>query len=113
VYPWGETWDDTKAIWSRNSSQGTADVGTIAAGASWVGALDMSGNVWEWVSSLYEAYPYDISDGRGDTANRTYGRVLRGGSWSNDSPTILRAAYRVRDIPVSYNNNRGVRCAFS
>ena len=37
VYPWGNAWDETKAVWSGNSNNQTADVGSIAGGASWVG----------------------------------------------------------------------------
>ena len=32
--------------------------------ASWVGALNISGNLWEWTSSLLMPYPYDSDDGR-------------------------------------------------
>jgi len=42
----------------------------------------MIGNVWEWTNSLFEAYPYDATDGRED--NTIYSplamRVLRGTS---------------------------------
>ena len=113
AYPWGDIWDATKAISNRTSSQGTADVGTIATGASWVGALDMSGNVWEWVSSLYQSYPYVSQDGREDYTNRTNNRVLRGGSWVSDNPSLLRAAYRLGYTPDLNGNSIGVRCALS
>jgi iron(II)-dependent oxidoreductase len=82
IYPWGNKWYPDRVVWNRRDSQGTADVGSILEGASWVGALDMSGNVWEWTSSLDENYPYNASDGReGDAGNRAVIlRVLRGGS---------------------------------
>ncbi|MCA9909772.1 MAG: SUMF1/EgtB/PvdO family nonheme iron enzyme, partial [Anaerolineae bacterium] len=46
-YPWGNEWNENYAVWTGNSTK-TADVGSHPEGASWVGALDMSGNVWEW-----------------------------------------------------------------
>ena len=113
VYPWGDDWNADNVVWSGNSNNQTSDVGSRPAGASWVGALDMSGNVFEWVSSLYQAYPYDAQDGREDNANRTDGRVLRGGSWYSYGPTVLRAANRVRVAPDDSNGSVGVRCALS
>lgn len=112
VYPWGNTWNANNAVWN---SQETADVGSIPAGVSWVGALDMTGNVWEWTSSLYQSYPYDASDGReADTGSRTdVLRVLRGGSWIIDNTDYLRAPFRFRNIPSLTSYGIGFRCARS
>jgi formylglycine-generating enzyme required for sulfatase activity len=56
----------------------TAPVGSLPAGASPYGAMDMAGNVWEWTSSLIKAYPYSATDGREDPSVRGE-RVWRGG----------------------------------
>jgi formylglycine-generating enzyme required for sulfatase activity len=111
-YPWGAAWNASNAVWNRSSSQGTANVGSIPAGRSWVGAFDLSGNVWEWTSSLY--LPYDSTEDReADTGARTdVLRVLRGGSWGNYS-VVLRSANRNRFNPDNRFYNFGFRCARS
>jgi formylglycine-generating enzyme required for sulfatase activity len=113
TYPWGNAWNENNAVWSGNSNNQTADVGSRPAGRSWVGALDMSGNVWEWVSSLY--LPYDSQENREvDTEIRTdVQRVLRGGSWNNGNTDILRSANRFRNSPDGWIGSLGFRCARS
>lgn len=108
-YPWGNEFSTKNVV--AGASQ-TADVGSIAGGASWVGALDMSGNVWEWVSSWYAPYPYHPTDGRegllaGDAFQH---HVRRGGSW-DDNSDILRAAKRGWLDPSQVNSSTGFRCA--
>lgn len=92
----------------------TAPVGSYPQGASWVGALDMSGNVWEWTNSLYEPYPYAVDDGRErDTGSDTnVSRVLRGGSFYNTS-FVMRASNRNRTNPSFEIYGLGFRCARS
>lgn len=126
-YPWGDDWDGTRANHCdqdcvdanpgftgtdvRDGYGFTAPVTEFENGQSWVGAYQMSGNVWEWVSSLYMEYPYDAdheSDGNSSSV-----RVLRGGSWSNDYTTYLRAADRVNRVPGESDFNNGFRCARS
>ena len=51
IFPWGNDWNPRNAIWSGNNVSQTSNVGSVPAGASWVGVLDMSGNVWEWTDS--------------------------------------------------------------
>ena len=114
VYPWGNEFVAANAVYSENSGSQTAEVGSKPSGASWVGALDLSGNVWEWTASLYEPYPYR-TDGtpERDTGNSTdVRRVLRGGSWINIDIN-LRAAYRSNVAPGSFYGNIGFRCALS
>lgn len=113
MYPWGNEWNENNAVWNRSSEQGTANVGSIEAGRSWAGALDMSGNVWEWVSTVYKPYPYVSDDGREDMGNRTDARVLRGGSWSTPLPANLRAPNRDRNNPDLGSSYVGFRCARS
>lgn len=110
IYPWGDEWNEDNAIWSGNSANQTSEVGNRTAGSSWVGALDMSGNVWEWVSSLY--LPYESSDSReANTGERTdVQRVLRGGSWDSDYLVYLRTSFRYWYNPDDRLGNLGFRC---
>jgi formylglycine-generating enzyme required for sulfatase activity len=110
-YPWRGEFVAENVVFDDNANQ-TADVGEgiRTGGASWVGAHDLSGNVWEWVSTSYgiddgnynfsEAdekrftYPYRADDGREEiNSNTRYIRVLRGGSW-DIALDDLRAANR-------------------
>ncbi len=109
-YPWGDEWNAGNVVHSGNSNDQTAPVGSRLRGASWVGALDMSGNVWEWVSSLYLPYPYDEDDGRENTQDTNSPRVLRGGSFGGTADN-LRAPDRFRDVPGGAINDFGFRCA--
>ncbi len=89
----------------------TAPVGSYPAGASPYGALDMSGNVWEWTSTLIQDYPYNAEDGRED--QEVWGeRVWRGGPWSNGY-WWLRSSVRYRSVPSYWYVNLGFRCASS
>lgn len=113
LYPWGDEWAADRAVWDQTGRQGTSDVGLFPTGASWVGALDMTGNVWEWVSSQFLPYPYSADDGREEaTGNRTnLRRTLRGGSWFNDELYIFRAADRHWNSPIHDYSSVGFRCA--
>ncbi len=116
VYPWGNDFDGAKLAYRRGAP---LDVGSIPEGASWVGALDMSGNVWEWTSSLYSSYPYAADDGREDNTDTTNMRVLRGGGFGGknkdyDGVTALgRLAGRGHLAPTFTSIDVGLRCARS
>lgn len=86
LYPWGNTFDASRLIYKENSGGKSAVVGEgiRQAGASWVGALDLSGNIWEWCSSLYHPYPYRARDGRENSLLAgSSPPVVRGGSWDS------------------------------
>ena len=92
---------------------GTSVVGSYPAGASPYGALDMAGNVWEWVNDWYSDSYYQQSPARnppGPTSG-TY-RGLRGGSLFNGDGNV-RSAFRSLDAPDYWVNNLGFRCVAS
>jgi len=109
-YPWGNTWDERNARFAGNhGSQGAAPVGSYPAGASPFGVLDMAGNVWEWVSSLYLPYPYLATDGR-ESLSIQGRHVVRGGSWYLN-PWDLRSTNREFGEPGYRSVYIGFRCA--
>lgn len=114
VYPWGNRFDANRVIYTQNSHGHTAVVNaeTRLAGASWVGAIDMSGNVSEWVSSLYRPYPYISADGREDLEDDATARTLHGGSCVLNEYG-LRAANRYGLLPTVVSFGGGLRCARS
>ena len=107
-YPWGNEFDASRVVFQGNSNDRSAVVGSKPTGASWVGAQDMAGNVWEWTRSGYGDYPYEVSDGREEPNEDFY--VLRGGSLNNTS-NVLRSPNRFRDFPLS--DHFGFRCSRS
>ena len=124
IYPWGNTFDATlgnfcdtncSSDWANKSfNDGFADVspvGNYPSGKSIYGALDMAGNVSEWVSSLYKPYPYDPTDGR-ENLTSSGSRVLRGSSWSSPIHDV-RSAFRLFPEPVYTSVIVGFRCAMS
>ena len=115
VYPWGNQWNENAVVWGGNSNSHTASVGSRSGDTSWVGALDMGGNVAEWTNSLYEPYPYRASDGRErDTgSSTTVVRDYRGGAWVNDPGDRFRAWIRLDAGPAYSGFELGFRCARS
>ena len=89
----------------------TSPVGSYPAGASPYGAMDMSGNVWEWTGTLIMPYPYDSNDGR-ENPEVNGERAWRGGPWSNGY-WWMRVSVRYRSIPNYWQVNLGFRCASS
>lgn len=117
MFPWGQQFDihqaNTPARWERLKEKGdTTPVGAFPGGASPYGALDMSGNVWEWTASWYRAYPGNkkISENYGDIY-----KTLKGGSWWDCSfykcgisaPVFNRAFFNAKVKNASF----GFRCA--
>jgi eukaryotic-like serine/threonine-protein kinase len=111
LYPWGNQPPDKTRLNYNSEVVDTTQVGAYPAGASPYGALDMAGNVWEWVADWYDEKYYTDSPDR-NPAGPTSGeyRVLRGGSW-NSGATSMRASARFRYFPVNRYFNVGLRCA--
>ena len=111
TYPWGNTTPDQNKLNYNQNVGDTTEVGKYPSGASIYGAMDMAGNVWEWVSSKYKSYPYNANDGREDLTGSDV-RALRGGAWYNYVNDV-RASNRTWSDPTNPSNNYGVSCATS
>ncbi len=87
----------------------TTPIGSYPSGLSPFVVFDMTGNVWEWTSSLVKRYPYDVKVTR-EQAGLTEKRVLRGGSWGSYA-RVACVAHRFDDRPDSINCFTGFRLA--
>jgi iron(II)-dependent oxidoreductase len=92
---------------------GPAPVGAYPDGASRYGVEQMLGDVWEWTSSDFTAYPGFVTFPYKEYSEVFYGsdyKVLRGGSWAT-SPLVARTTFRNWDFPVRRQIFAGFRCA--
>jgi formylglycine-generating enzyme required for sulfatase activity len=133
LYPWGNAIDCSHANYAecttssdptQTDSTGarcgghyscpTTPVDAYAVGASPYGALNMAGNVWEWVADWYSADYYATAPTRNPSgpASGKY-RVRRGGganSWENELRVTARAGSSMSHF---FDGQIGFRCALS
>ncbi len=107
LYPWGNGFSADKMVYEANSNGRSQNVGMLSQGESWVGALDMIGNVAEWTVDWYA--PYDPTSAVEAPTEKT----IRGGSWSTGKIETLRAAYRDGLNPEFRRANVGIRVCSS
>ena len=111
-YPWGNTAPNAKLALFGAPYNSSAPVDAFPDGASPYGILDMAGNQWEWVSSIYQPYPYKADDGR-ENQNAGPIRSTRGGGHDsnvNEISTTHRGRFLSRN-PKAGHHNIGFRCA--
>jgi len=131
-YPWGDlpapTCDNFTAVFDDDSMfgepwgcsdclppgcSGTMPVGSMQAGAAWSGAMDMAGNVNEWVSDAWhENYSGAPEDGSAWIGGPYAGSgVIRGGDYMSVASQI-RTASRTGPIldPEIHGSTSGARC---
>jgi formylglycine-generating enzyme required for sulfatase activity len=129
-YPWGEAtyaeagevanvpdesalkafpnWDFTAPGYD-DGFVGVAPVGSFPEGKSPYGALDMIGNVWEFVSDAYDDGAAPEGERAGGTPNPDH-RAIRGGSWRYYA-WISRCSDR-SSVPFTViSDDLGFRCA--
>ena len=111
ICPWGNTSPAPDRLNFNGALGDTTRVGSYPAGASPYGALDMAGNVWEWVSDWYSSGTYQsgVYENPTGPADGTR-RVLRGGSWYYDLNKI-RSAFRFSASDNTVLSDVGFRCA--
>ena len=115
AYPWGDEYPTCSLANCYSCVGDTSAVGSYPTGASPYGALDMAGNVNEWVndwysSAYYSGSPYTNPPGPA-IGDYNY-KVLRGGSWGHDAEG-LQATFRSMGDPNEHYIFLGFRCASS
>lgn len=113
--PWGDAKPTCKMANFQGCINDTVAVGSYPDVASPYGALEMAGNVWEFVRDWYGETYYSespVSDPSGPVGGDGGYVVLRGGAW-NASKDFLRSAYRLDDGPGNQYPTFGFRCSRS
>lgn len=112
-YPWGGAAPSCDVANSGNCVRGTEDVTLRPKGKSPYGALNMAGNVYEWVADWYDALYYESSPS-GDPPGPEEGRfrVVRSSGYRG-TPEQLLAYARSYASPRDHRPDLGFRCVVS
>ena len=94
-------------------SFGCAPAGAYADSSADCGAVQMLGDVWEWTSSDFTAYPGFAAFPYPEYSEVFFGdtyKVLRGGAWATRRD-LIRTSFRNWDLPERRQIFSGFRCA--
>jgi eukaryotic-like serine/threonine-protein kinase len=109
TFPWADKVTDEQRLNFNFLNGGTVAVGSHPLGASPYGALDMAGNVEEWVADWYAPDYYTQSPRRNPLGPGSgLFRGVRGGSF-NSGRGDVRAASRGRALPDTAFDSVGFR----
>ena len=120
LYPWGNVYNaflsnHGRLAWDNvDAADGfleVAPVGSFLDGATEAGALDMAGNVEEWVADWYAPSYVALSAMNPRGPNGGDERVVRGGSYTHQRAS-LRGAARGHALADERRTWRGFRCAY-
>jgi iron(II)-dependent oxidoreductase len=112
-WPWGDTGVTSAHANLGQRHDGPAPVGAYPEGVSRWGCHQMMGDVWEWTSSDFAAYPGFVPFPYREYSEVFFGsdyKVLRGGSWAT-APVAVRGTFRNWDYPIRRQIFSGFRCA--
>ena len=111
-YPWGTDTARIQFVNAHDEIGNTTPVGAFPLGTSYYGALDMGGNVREWVSDWYDAQYYShtpLTNPQGPQTGEK--KVLKGAAFM-DPWLYCRSASRLSHEPASPGAVRGFRCVY-
>ena len=113
VFPWGnDPPTPARAVFGlMDGAEPSPSDGTRADGKSPYGAMDMSGNLYEWVADWYQEDYYArtaAKNPRGPLQGSA--KSQRGGSFTN-AVYRLRASFRTKGEPTEHHPRVGFRCA--
>lgn len=113
IYPWGDGQPNNNLLNYNDAVGDTTEVDRYPSGASPYGALDMAGNVREWVSDNYEYYYY-----RNSPASNPQGssllpgtKAIRGSSFDSNPDSILSFYRGFGNGGLELRDSLGFRCA--
>ena len=94
----------TNLVGEEDGFLSVAPVGSFPLGAGPYGALDMIGNVWEWVSTPHSPLPTNLKKKKNKTL-----RISKGGSWASQHHLATISYRNVVDGDIK-NPTFGFRC---
>ncbi|OEV10666.1 ergothioneine biosynthesis protein EgtB [Streptomyces nanshensis] len=112
-YPWGDADPDEGLANLGQRHLRPAPAGAYAAGAAPCGARQLIGDVWEWTSSDFTAYPGFAAFPYREYSEVFFGdgyKVLRGGSFGT-AEVACRGTFRNWDLPLRRQIFAGFRTA--
>ena len=128
IYPWGNSFigsslnfcdKNCPRDWRNNDHDDgysmAAPGGSYPSGQSWMGALDLAGNVAEWTANGLYAYNADANWSNlgftsiADNPDQGFHKTVRGGSWAN-TYRWTRTTYRAYPAPEETSEFIGFRC---